>query len=363
MVHRKTIVLGGGLSGLAVAHYLGGDTLVLEAEDRPGGICRSIRKDGFVYDIGGHIMFSKNQEILREMVSWLGDNVVVRERKNVIWYKDRFVKYPFENGLAALDKEEIFEILMSFLNRPQMKPQNLEEWCYARFGKGLAEKYLIPYNRKIWKHDPKKMSLHWVERIPSPPVEDIVKSAIGIETEGYQFQVNFHYPREGGFESLIRALAERVPAIETGFRVSGVKRKGKGWAVSNGLSTLTCDRLVSTIPVFALMDALEDVPEEVRRAVRGLKYNSLILIMVGLDDGRLTERTSVYFPDPEVLAHRVCYPTYFSKANAPARFCHSASAMVSMRCWRAMMRRLSAASWQTLKMCAVFHRARLLHRM
>lgn len=317
MADRETIVLGGGLSGLAVAHYLGDDTLVLEAEDRPGGLCRSFEKGGFTYDIGGHILFSRSQGVLDELVSWLGDNVDTRERKGFIWYRDRLVKYPFENGLAALDKEELFEILLTYLNRPDMTPTNLEEWCHARFGRGLAEKYLAPYNRKIWKRDLKQMSLHWVDRVPSPPTEDVVKSALGIETEGYQFQYNYYYPKRGGIESLIHGLVGRVGDVETGFRARSVRRQGGVWEVSDGERTVTCERLVSTIPLVDLIACLDDVPDAVRDAAAGLQYNSLILVMAGLNHTGLADITGIYFPDAHIAPHRVCYGTYSAPANAP----------------------------------------------
>ena len=103
----KTGVLGGGLAGAALAHFLqekGHDVDVLEKEVECGGLCRSFSKNGFSFDLGGHIIFSKDKEILDLMVNILGDNVEKHYRNNKIWYKGRYVKYPFENGLSVLDK-------------------------------------------------------------------------------------------------------------------------------------------------------------------------------------------------------------------------------------------------------------------
>ena len=222
---ENTIILGGGLAGLTAAYYLGGKVPVLEAEEKPGGLCRSFNKDGFVYDIGGHILFSRDRDLLEEITGWLGDNLDRRRRNNQILYRDRYVKYPFENGLSALAQEDIYECLISFLNRPDLDPKNLEEWCYARFGKGIAEKYLIPYNRKIWKRNLKELSLLWVDRIPDPSREDIVKSALGIETEGYTHQLNFYYPRWGGIQALIESLSNKLPEVRPGFRIKNIIRK------------------------------------------------------------------------------------------------------------------------------------------
>lgn len=316
------LILGGGLSGLAAAHYLEGRCTVVEAEKEPGGLCRSFEKAGFVYDIGGHVLFSKDTPLLSEIISWLGRNVARKFRRNQIWYKDRFVKYPFENGLSVLDKQEIFECLMGFLDRKPGRPRNLEEWCSDRFGRGLAEKYLIPYNRKIWKYDLSDMSTHWVDRIPSPPLEDIVKSAVGIETEGYTHQLHFYYPKRGGIQSLTNALAKPLSGIKTGFTVRRVKKERDGWSVSDGATSLHGRRLISTIPLFDLVRSLEGVPLKVRERLDRLRYNSLILVMIAVRHEGLAEKTALYIPDPKILPHRVCFMKYFSDNNAPRGSSH-----------------------------------------
>jgi protoporphyrinogen oxidase len=99
------------------------------------------------------------------------------------------------------------------------------DWIENTFGRGIAECYLLPYNRKIWNYPPGKMSAHWVEgRVPRPPVEDIIRSAVGIETEGYTHQAVFSYPVEGGIEALVRAIAGPImDRVKCGFRVSTVE--------------------------------------------------------------------------------------------------------------------------------------------
>jgi protoporphyrinogen oxidase len=52
----KTAILGGGLTGLALArllHERGDEVVVLEAEQETGGLCRSKTTNGFTFDIGG----------------------------------------------------------------------------------------------------------------------------------------------------------------------------------------------------------------------------------------------------------------------------------------------------------------------
>ena len=52
--HVKTLIIGGGISGLCAALALSPDSMILEKEPEPGGYCRSIRQDGFLWDFAGH---------------------------------------------------------------------------------------------------------------------------------------------------------------------------------------------------------------------------------------------------------------------------------------------------------------------
>jgi len=195
-------ILGGGIAGLSLSNFLGEDSEVLEKDSECGGLSRTYEKDGFYFDLGGHILFSNDKEILAYELDILKGKTNQLFRKNSIWFKGRHVKYPFENGLAALDKEDIFDCVYNFMENPQRPQNNFEDWIYNTFGKGLAENYMIPYNSKIWKMPPSEMGTAWVERVPKPPAADIMKSALGIETEGYVHQLYFHYPKEGGFQTL-----------------------------------------------------------------------------------------------------------------------------------------------------------------
>ncbi|HEX9912167.1 MAG TPA: NAD(P)-binding protein, partial [candidate division Zixibacteria bacterium] len=188
----KIGILGGGLTGLTIASQLKGEFEVLEKNSECGGLCRSLKEEGFSFDYGGaHIIYSKTKSSVDFMLKTLGENWHPGKRNNKIYYKDRFVKYPFENGLSDLPKEDNYECLYYYLKNDYPQPSNFGEWIYYTFGKGIAEKYLLPYNRKVWNIKPEDMSLHWVEgRVPKPPLEDVIKSAIGISTEGYTHQLN-----------------------------------------------------------------------------------------------------------------------------------------------------------------------------
>ncbi len=331
-------ILGGGLSGLVLASRLR-DAEVLERDARPGGLCRSLSADGFTFDPhGSHVLFSRNPEAMAVYEDLLQGNVSRRTRNTKVYYKGRYVKYPFENGLSELPLEDNAACLLGYIQAylaravgSAPEPSNFKEWMYQRFGKGITERYLLPYNEKIWKTPAEAMGTEWVEgRVPDPPLEDVVKSSLGIPTEGYTHQLHFLYPREGGVESLIRGLLPRVPRVRTGFAVSSIRRKGGAWVVGDGHEEREYEALVSTIPIPELARALEDTPADVRAAGTALVHRSLVTVMVGIDRPNLNEFSWVYFPTPEDgWFNRISFPSNFSDRVAPPG---TSSAMAEITC-------------------------------
>ncbi|MDD4133229.1 MAG: FAD-dependent oxidoreductase [Methanocorpusculum sp.] len=325
----KWAILGGGLTGVTLARLLkekGHEVMVLEKEPKIGGLCKSETRNGFTFDCGGsHIIFSRDGEVLSFMQNVLEKNREFRNRNTKIFYKGQYIKYPFENGLSALPKEDLFFCINEYIKNliavekgivPE--PKNFKDWIYCTFGKGIAECYLVPYNEKIWNYPADKMSKHWMDgRVPRPPVEDIIKSAIGIETEGYTHQAVFSYPVDGGIESLIHAIAEpTADSIKTNFTVTSVMNTGDGWTVSNGREIISADRVISTLPLQTLLPMLH-VPAPIREACDALRYNSIACVSVGFK-GTVPDISWMYVPEDKWGAfNRLSFPSNFSSRVAP----------------------------------------------
>jgi protoporphyrinogen oxidase len=322
-VIRKAVgILGGGVSGIALAAHLDEDVDILEKSAHIGGLCGTIIEDGFTFDAAGpHIMFSKNKEVLNLMIEVLDGNVHQNRRENRIYFKGKLVKYPFENDLAALPKEDNFECILGYLQNPRAHdtPKNLAEWSYATFGAGISEKYFIPYNAKIWNYDPEKIGLEFVSRIPKPPMEDVLKSSIGIATEGYLHQLYYSYPTEGGFEAIVHGFAKRVKGnIETSWPVASIARDGEGWRVTAASGEERWYRiLVNTIPLHELLKIWPEAPEETRALAKKLRYNSLVNVCIGSSTDPGHNYTALYVPDPEIAFHRLSFPKAFGERCVP----------------------------------------------
>jgi len=185
-------VIGGGLSGLTFAHFYK-NSEVFEKEEVAGGLARSVYDSGYTFDLGSHIIFSKNKAVLDFMLSLIKENRIKHRRNTKILYHGRYVKYPFENGLGDLPKKEAFECAADYIDaylkreKGELRaPKNFREWMVYRFGKGITKKYLYPYNKKVWSTPPEKMATFWVEgRVPQPSVRDVLKACIGLRPNNF----------------------------------------------------------------------------------------------------------------------------------------------------------------------------------
>src|SRR5258708_26896243 len=128
-----------------------------------------------------------------------------------------------------------------------------------------------PYNAKVWKRELSELTSDWVAgRVPDAPIDDVIRSSIGIRTEGYTHQAIFYYPKRGGFQAITDGIASTIrPRVRLKTRAEDIVRQRRRWRV-NGEEV---DLLVSTPPLPHPPDILPDMPTPVARAMRGLEHN------------------------------------------------------------------------------------------
>lgn len=313
----KYTILGGGLSAISLAYYLQenkniDEIHILEKDEVLGGICRTYVKDGIEYDVGPHIIFSKDKEILDLMNNLLGENNEKHRRSNRILHKKRFVQYPFENDLSKLPKEDIDYCVNGFLHNPyeNYEPKNMLQFFLKTFGEGITNTYLRPYNEKIWKFDPSFMDTQMVERIPKPPKEDILKSANGETIDGYLHQLYFTYPKQGGTEALIKAFISKLSdkvKIHTNNKVLKAKKQGDKFVVTTSEKEYVCDKIISTMPANEFSHIYEDnnKPQEILDIADNLRYNSIAICIVNVSKDYAGDNYAFMVADKNVKFHRI----------------------------------------------------------
>ncbi len=318
---RRLGILGAGASGLSLALLADSDQMIIEKDRRPGGHAASTSVDGWVFDQGPHIMFSRDQLLLDCMVSSLGSNVHRRRRNNKVAVAGSLAGYPLENDLAALPLPLRADAVISMLRARAAKsePRNLADWFEASFGDVLVAAYFRPYNEKVWNVPLETLSMSWTDKIPQPPIEAVIRSALGERSEGHLHQLYYFYPLRRGYSALMDAWSSGISPddLVLGSAVTRVTPTGEGVAVETQCGKWRFDRVVSTLPLRQLVDMVPNVPTSVASAVSRLIVNSMLITTFGFEGQDPNQFTAVYIPDADYLVNRVSYPTVFSPHNAP----------------------------------------------
>ena len=326
----KTVVLGAGPAGLGAGHRLHNDGYaswkIFEASGRVGGLSSSrLDKNGFTWDLGGHVLFSKSKFFNSLVEKTLGDEALVHRRESYIKMNGRLVPFPLQYNIHRLPKRVTQACLAGLVeisrNGNEITPENFEQWIPARLGNGIAKHFMLPYNNKLWSYPLSDMGFGWVgERVALPPIAD-VKRAIktGRDQTGWGVNADFRFPLRGGTGGLMDGFArEFVEKIEFGHEAVKIDPKSKTVTFKNGKS-VGYKKLITTMPLDHLIkNVIANPPQEVVRAAMELRYNSGWIVGIGINRKIKGSRCWVYFPDKSFPFYRVTYFHNYSPYNVPS---------------------------------------------
>lgn len=332
MEKYRFLVLGAGPTGLGAAHRLKelgvSDFLVLEQADHPGGLAASFTDDkGFTWDIGGHVQFSHYRYFDELMQRVLGaDGWLTHERESWAWMQGRFVPYPVQNNIRHLPKETMWACLEGIISanlHNSTRPTNFKEWILSRFGAGLSEAFMLPYNFKVWAHPPEQMSHHWVgERVAVTDLRRVTKNIL-FEQDDLSWGPNntFQFPRHGGTGAIWTRVADLVGKNHFRFRtaITSIDAEKHVAHCSDGRQ-IQYESLISTLPLDVSTRMLSPAYSELADTAARLKFSSSNIIGIGLKGQpppHLRTKCWMYFPEADCPFYRTTVFSNYSPNNVP----------------------------------------------
>jgi UDP-galactopyranose mutase len=307
------VVVGAGPTGLSAAYHLGEQSILLEANARVGGLCRSIEDGGFTFDHAGHIMFSNDPYVHRLYELLLGDNVHWQDREAWIYSKGVYTRYPFQGALYGLPPDVIKECLLGAIEAQRAgvpsdptECASFEDFIYRVWGAGIAKHFAIPYNRKLWAVPLDEMETSWLGgRVPLPDLEAMIDGALSPVPKPMGPNARFGYVLRGGFQALMDGFLPHLRGeLRLGARVTRVSVEGRTVTLASG-DRIPYECLVSTMPAPVLVHAIgHEAPAEVRRAAARLRHVSVRCVNLGIGRENLTEKHWIYYPE-ETVFHRI----------------------------------------------------------
>ena len=307
MTDVETLVIGAGISGLSTAAALGpgADVLVLEADSQIGGYCKTVKKEGFVWDYSGHFFHFKNPDVeawLKERMP--GQDVRTVAKQSFVSYAGRQIDFPFQKNIHQLPQAEFIDCLhdLYFARTPGAAgpppEENFKQMLYARFGRAIAEKFLIPYNEKLYATDLASLDKDAMGRFfPHADLTEIIRNMK--QANNATYNATFTYPAGGAIE-YVKALASAVSprAVKLSEPVTKLDLAAKVATTPQG--EYRYHRLVSSAP-FPLLLQLASVPHD----EQVFTWNQVLVFNLGFDAKGPRNVHWIYYPSRELAFYRV----------------------------------------------------------
>ncbi|MGA2353532.1 MAG: FAD-dependent oxidoreductase [Terriglobales bacterium] len=329
MASKKIVIIGAGPTGLGAAYRLnelGHDNWVLyEKSDEVGGHSTShVDTHGFVWDEGGHVIFSHYPYFDNLIDKMLGKEVHERIRESwIVQGDDSWVPYPFQSNLRYLPKDVQVKCLVgaakAAANGGGRDAKNFRDWTLGTFGEGIAEAFMFPYNSKVWTTPLEQMSKSWIaDRVAVVDFKRLLENVLYERDDvGWGPNSKFKFPLHGGTGQIYRRMAEQFPAkIQHGKKLAEVDIARRRVSFEDG-SGDNYDVLISTAPLDLLAHMIHPVDEKLREAAAGLEHNNLLVVGLGLRKKIETGRCWIYFTDSAMPCYRATYFSHYSPNNVP----------------------------------------------
>jgi protoporphyrinogen oxidase len=304
-----TVVIGAGVSGLGFANWWrerrpDAAVVVLEGEAEPGGYCRTVVQDGFVWDYSGHFFHFKQPAI----EAWLrarmpGQEVRTVARRAVIRYAGRDIDFPFQTHIHQLPHDDFLECLVELYFRPagDEPPRSFGDMLVRRLGRGITEKFLRPYNEKLYATDLDRLDVDAMGRFfPHADIADIIAGMRPRrDAHGAGYNATFTYPA-GGAVQYIHALLRDLPPGSVACGEPAIAIDLAARTVITPRRRLGFRRVVSSAPLPALARLCG-----IAHDASVFSSNKVLVWNLGFDRKGPRDVHWMYFPDRSLVFYRV----------------------------------------------------------
>lgn len=302
----KYLIIGAGISGLTFANYIKDDNYaILEKESEVGGYCRTIKRGDFIWDYAGHFFHFKTDEFKKIFIDNVNsEDIIYKDKCTKILYKNSLIDYPFQTNIHELEKEEFIDCLYDLFNKEEKDNyDNFLDMLYGKFGKSIVEKFLKPYNEKLYACDLKKLDKEAMGRFfPYADLKQIINNMKNNKDSSYNN--TFLYPKNGAgsfIDILYNKLDKNKVLLDT--TITSIDLKNK-IVTTNAGDKYKFEYLINTAPLNHFLELFGD--EEFERLKDELSYNKVLVFNLGFNKkSKFTKEHWMYIPDKKCNYYRI----------------------------------------------------------
>jgi len=294
------LIIGAGVTGLSYANFTSNDYLILEESNEAGGYCKTINKDGFIWDYSGHFLHFRNEEIKNYLFRNIdSDNIIRKDKITQIYYNGTYVDFPFQKNIHQLPQQDFIDCLYDLFFRPKLDYKTFKEMLICQFGKSICDKFLFPYNEKLYACNLDDLDINAMGRFfPHADIEEIIGNFR--RQNDFSYNSFFLYPKTGASE-YIKSLLKNIDTGKILFdeKLISINPMVKS-VTTNKNHTFYYDNLISTIPFNTLLQMLGLVDN-----IQYYTSNTVLVYNLGFDKPAENKNHWIYFPSKEFIFYRV----------------------------------------------------------
>ena len=290
-----TLIIGAGITGLSLASFLDtNDYLIVEKDSEVGGYCKTTIRNGFIWDYSGHFFHFNNQEIKNYVLENIECDVVTVNKKSHIYYKDRYIDFPFQNNIDQLPTDEFVECLYDLKNTGSGEVNTFTDFVKNTLGESICDKFIIPYNQKLYACDLNNLDYDAMGRFfPKPTNFDDLLTQLKNKNKTESYNDTFIYPTGGSVE-FVKSLLKRVNQdnILLDTEIISIDFTTKIAQTNNG--HIKFNKLVNTMPFDTFMKLAGE-------KINNLSSNKVVVFNLGFDKPTDISSNWVYYPNDEIF--------------------------------------------------------------
>jgi protoporphyrinogen/coproporphyrinogen III oxidase len=303
-IKKDVTIIGAGLTGLTLAFYLqraGKKVLLVEKEDRLGGVIRTVSEQGFVYETGPNTGVLANPEIVELFEDLAGlcelETANPLSKNRWIWKSGQW--HPLPGGLSdalktpLFTRKDKFRILGEIFRKKGNDPfESVADLVKRRLGESYLDYAVDPFISGIYAGDPSQLitrfalpKLYNLEQHYGSFIGGAIKKKFEPKDERSKKVSREVFSVHGGIQNLLNALAEKIGKdnILKDCRQVTVHPLSRGFEVftGDGSVAVLSEKIITTTGSYTLPSLLPFIPDNSLLPVTRMKYAGVVQVIAG----------------------------------------------------------------------------------
>lgn len=316
------VVLGAGAAGLGAVHRFHNEGMRAKVYEKcafAGGHAASYFSNGWIFDDGPHISFTKDERIRKLFHESVNGEVEAFKALATNYWQGHWIKHPAQVNLHGLPEDMVVKIIMEMMDAKAAEGgeiSNYQDWLYASYGPTFSETFPMMYTKKFHTAHASMLDTDWIgPRLYQPDMEEVLHGALSMHTPDVHYISDFYYPTHGGFARFFDQFPE-CGDMNYGHEVVEIDPAAKRLVFASGQEDVFSG-LVSSLPLPELIPLIKGAPVDVVEAAARLACSECVTVNVGIDREDISEAHWTYFYDEDIPFARISFPHMQSPNNTP----------------------------------------------